>query len=56
MYDDSLRATEDKMEQWIANGAQLGWLIDPRKRQIHIYEPGKAPRRKAARSSRGAAR
>ena len=36
---DSLRATKEKMEAWIANGAKLGWLIDPRKRQVHIYEP-----------------
>ena len=41
---DSLRATKEKMEEWMANGAQLGWLIDPRKRQVHIYEPGKTPR------------
>jgi Uma2 family endonuclease len=41
---DSLAATKKKMESWMANGAQLGWLIDPRKRQAHIYESGKAPR------------
>jgi Uma2 family endonuclease len=41
---DSLRATKEKMEEWMANGAKLGWLIDPRKRQVHIYEPGKTPR------------
>ncbi|MBV8673284.1 MAG: Uma2 family endonuclease [Acidobacteriaceae bacterium] len=41
---DSVPATKEKMEVWIANGAQLGWLIDPRKRQVHIYEPGKTPR------------
>jgi Uma2 family endonuclease len=26
---DSLSETEVKMEKWIANGAELGWLIDP---------------------------
>ena len=41
---DSLPATKEKMEAWIANGAQLGWLIDPRKQQVHGYEAGKAPR------------
>jgi Uma2 family endonuclease len=41
---DSLSATKKKMEAWISNGAQLGWLIDPRNRQVHIYEPGKPPR------------
>lgn len=40
---DSLPSTKEKMESWIANGAKLGWLVDPRKRQVHIYEPGKAP-------------
>lgn len=24
----------------MANGAQLGWLIDPYRRQVHIYRPG----------------
>ena len=41
---DSLRETEEKMETWIANGAQVAWLIDPRKRQVHVYEAGKAAR------------
>ncbi len=41
---DSMPATQKKMEAWIANGAKLGWLIDPRTRQVHIYEPGKPPR------------
>jgi Uma2 family endonuclease len=29
------------MEEWIRNGAQLGWLIDPDKRTVFIYRPGK---------------
>src|SRR5271166_2254101 len=41
---DSLRATKEKIEEWMANGAKLGWLIDPRKRQVHIYEPGETAR------------
>ncbi len=41
---DSLRATKEKMEEWIANGAKLGWLVDPYKRNVLIYEPGKKPR------------
>jgi Uma2 family endonuclease len=28
------------MERWIENGATLGWLIDPYKQQVHVYEPG----------------
>jgi Uma2 family endonuclease len=42
---DSLAKTAQKMEVWMANGVQLGWLIDPYARQVHIYEPGAtAPR------------
>jgi len=40
---DSLRKTQAKMQNWIANGASLGWLIDPRKRRVTVYGPGKAP-------------
>jgi Uma2 family endonuclease len=36
---DSLRQTIEKMEEYIANGAQLGWLIDARQQQVHIYRP-----------------
>ncbi len=25
------------MNDWIANGAQLGWLIDPYERQVLVY-------------------
>ena len=34
---DILRETQEKMEEYIENGARLGWLIDPKKEQIHIY-------------------
>jgi Uma2 family endonuclease len=37
---DSLAELEDKMQQWIANGAQLAWLIDPSRRVVAIYRPG----------------
>jgi Uma2 family endonuclease len=30
------------MEEYIANGAELGWLIDPLERKVHIYRPGLA--------------
>ena len=32
-----------KMREYIDNGIRLGWLIDPRKKQVEIYEPGKEP-------------
>ena len=37
---DRLPPLQRKMERYIANGAQLGWLIDPYRRQVHIYRPG----------------
>src|SRR5207247_1407453 len=37
---DSLQQTQEKMEEFIANGCKLGWLIDPEKQQIHVYRPG----------------
>ena len=29
-----------KMQEWIDNGAQLAWLIDPDTRGVEIYRPG----------------
>ena len=37
---DRLPPLQRKMEIYIANGAQLGWLIVPYHRQVHIYRPG----------------
>lgn len=37
---DRLATLQAKMEEYIDNGAQLGWLIDPEKRQVYIYRPG----------------
>jgi Uma2 family endonuclease len=37
---DSLPETQEKMEEYIANGLALGWLIDPKKKQVHVYRPG----------------
>lgn len=31
----------EKMEEYVANGAQLGWLIDPETRSVSIYRPGR---------------
>lgn len=39
---DSLAVTQFKMEEYIENGAQLGWLIDPEVRQVHVYRPRQA--------------
>ena len=36
---DSLSVLQDKMQEYMENGAQLGWLIDPVRRQVFIYRP-----------------
>jgi Uma2 family endonuclease len=36
---DSLSTLQDKMIEYIENGAQLGWLIDPKNKRIYIYRP-----------------
>jgi Uma2 family endonuclease len=38
---DRLARLRDKMAEYLENGAQLGWLIDPDQRKVHIYRPGK---------------
>ena len=40
---DSLTKLEAKMDEYISNGALLGFLIDPIKGCAHVYRPGKAP-------------
>ncbi len=36
-----LKMLRSKMEEYIANVAQLGWLIDPFKKQVYVYRPDK---------------
>lgn len=33
-----------KMQVWIANGADLAWLIDPSRKAVEIYRSGRLPR------------
>jgi Uma2 family endonuclease len=40
---DRLTDLHAKLEQFIANGARLGWLIDPYERTVDIYRPGQEP-------------
>ncbi len=40
---DRLRATQQRMEQWIATGVSLAWLVDPLLKQVTIYRPGEEP-------------
>jgi Uma2 family endonuclease len=36
---DALRDVRAKMEEYLANGARLGWLIDPGPRHVYVYRP-----------------
>lgn len=36
---DRIKTIQKKMEEYLENGAQLGWLIDPIERKVHIYKP-----------------
>ena len=36
---DDLQDVQNKMDEYIENGALLGWLIDPLERKVHIYKP-----------------
>jgi len=33
----------EKMQEYVANGVLLGWLIDPVDRTVTVYRPGRAP-------------
>jgi Uma2 family endonuclease len=37
------RTLREKMEEYIANGVTLGWLVDPIDRTVTIYRPGREP-------------
>jgi Uma2 family endonuclease len=39
---DSLKKTQEKMQEYIDNGCRLGWLIKRKNPEVHIYRPGKA--------------
>ena len=34
---DGLSMLQSKMQEYIENGAQLGWLIDPLERKVYVY-------------------
>ncbi|NEO87929.1 MAG: Uma2 family endonuclease [Spirulina sp. SIO3F2] len=39
---DTLKDLRAKMTEYIENGTQLGWLIDPKNKRVEIYRPGQA--------------
>jgi Uma2 family endonuclease len=40
---NTLAHLQRKMGEYLANGARLGWIIDPRNRRVTIYRPGQYP-------------
>lgn len=36
---DDLTMLQNKMQEYIDNGAALGWLIDPSEKQVYVYHP-----------------
>ncbi len=36
---DALRTLKAKMGEYVANGALLGWLIDPIEKKVYVYRP-----------------
>lgn len=42
---DRLLDLQGKMQEYLDNGAHLGWLLDPIERVVYIYRPGEAVER-----------
>ena len=42
---DSLAVLQTKLEEYLANGARLGWLLDPEARTVYVYRPGQPVQR-----------
>ena len=40
---DTLVSLQNKMQEYLAHGASLGWLIDRRNCTVHIYRPNQEP-------------
>lgn len=36
---DDLSELQAKMQEYLDNGAQLAWLIDPQEKRVHVYRP-----------------
>ena len=41
---DSFAILQEKMQEYLKNGARLGWLIDPESKQVHVYHPDETVR------------
>lgn len=42
---DNMALLREKMQEWIANGCRLAWLIDPENERAYIYRAGNAESR-----------
>jgi Uma2 family endonuclease len=40
---DTVSSLQKKMEEYMANGTVLGWLIDRQNHQVHLYRPNQEP-------------
>ncbi|MBW4469841.1 MAG: Uma2 family endonuclease [Stenomitos rutilans HA7619-LM2] len=40
---DTLTSLQDKLKEYLANGALLGFLIDRKNRTVHLYRPNQEP-------------
>lgn len=40
---DSISTLREKMQEYIVNGAQVGFLLNPSPKQVEIYRPNQAP-------------
>lgn len=40
---DRLRTVKAKMDEWMENGVQQGWLIDSDRHTIYVYRPDRPP-------------
>ena len=38
---DDLKDVREKMQEYLDNGLRLGWLINPKTRQVEIYRPNR---------------
>lgn len=39
---DSLQVLQEKMQEYLNSGLQLGWLIDPQNQQVEVYRSNQA--------------
>ncbi|PYS52581.1 MAG: hypothetical protein DMG13_15730 [Acidobacteria bacterium] len=42
---DRVTEVQEKLEEYVANGSKLGWLLDPIESRATIYRPGQPPQR-----------